>query len=153
MYYMVVACLLFSANIEAKVSDATVIKHAKSIGRKYGIDPALLYAIAKVESNFNERAVGSSHGEIGLMQLRPTFFPTATFEPRQNMELAAKHLKKLKKQCANMGPAWFVCYNVGASRKLTDPKRSPYYKKVTYAQRQYNRASPARRVASNADQR
>ena len=102
----------------------------KEVGAKYGIDADLLYAIAKVESNLNPKAVGSSHGEIGLMQLHPKYFPKASFEPRKNVEMAAAYIKKLKTACSFRAAAWITCYNTGVNHKLKHPLTSKYYKKV-----------------------
>lgn len=144
------AVVCYSQPASAKLTEAQVRVIAEAVGPKYGIEPALLVAMAKVESGFNERAIGRSHGEVGLMQLRPNFFPGASFDPKVNMEMAAKHLSRLKKQCSGMGKAYFVCYNVGANRNLAYPRKTKYYKKVSYALTEYRKASP-RRVVSSAN--
>jgi hypothetical protein len=51
-------------------------------GARYGVDPHLLAAIAKVESNFNPDAVNASHErrtgsvDLGLMQINSSWLPT-----------------------------------------------------------------------------
>lgn len=123
-------------------------KEAVHLEAKYGIEAELILAIAKVESNFKVGAVGSSHGEIGLMQLRPTFFPKATFDVKNNMELAARHLSAIRPRCkAKYGQAWWVCYNIGQNRAATVKARSlPYYSKVMAA---YGKEKHVKKTAEN----
>lgn len=103
---------------------------------KHKLDPALLHAIAQVESNKNPRAVGSV-GEVGLFQLRPEFHHGASFDPVRNADQAARYLAslKVKPRCKAYGRAWFVCHNTGPSRKipLANPTEFIYYKKVIAA--------------------
>ncbi len=47
-------------------------------GRYYGVSPHLLWAIAKVESNFNPRAINRNKNgtyDIGLMQINSSWLP------------------------------------------------------------------------------
>lgn len=84
-------------------------------GAKYGVDPKLLAAVAKVESGYDPRAV-SPAGARGLMQLMPG---TARglgvddpFDPEQAVNGAAKMLKGLLKEFKSM-PLALAAYNAG----------------------------------------
>jgi hypothetical protein len=65
---------------------------------EYGLDPALLQAVIKVESNFNPQAV-SSKGAIGLMQLMPltaaALHVLDPFDPGDNIRAGAALLRRL----------------------------------------------------------
>lgn len=102
---------------------------------KYGIEAELTLAIIKVESNFKINAVGRSHHEVGLMQLRPDFFPGVKFDVKSNLEVGVRHLAQVRSRCQKKyGPAWFVCYNIGHNRSAAfNAKAAPYYKKVMAA--------------------
>ena len=75
------------------------IRRAVTVYAKlYRLDPALLRAVIKVESNFRQDVI-SRRGAVGLMQLMP---PTASrlqvaniHDPLQNIQGGAKHLRHL----------------------------------------------------------
>jgi soluble lytic murein transglycosylase-like protein len=106
-------------------------KAVNEAAAKYNIRPKLLKAIIKVESNGNPKAVGKSHGEIGLMQLRREYFPAVTHDIKTNVTIGARYLAELKEKKKNeYGCAWFVAFNVGPNLQLKHPKLHPYFKKV-----------------------
>ena len=69
-----------------------------SISRTHDVDPALVGAVMKVESNYN-RWARSSKGALGLMQLIPAtgqrFGVQDFFDPAQNIEGGVRYLKFL----------------------------------------------------------
>ena len=71
---------------------------AADVARRHGLDPALVLAVASVESSFKPKAV-SPKGALGLMQLMPA---TATslgvedaFDPETNLEGGSRYLAEL----------------------------------------------------------
>jgi cell wall-associated NlpC family hydrolase len=84
-------------------------------GAKYNVSPKLLAAVAKVESNYNPRAV-SPAGARGLMQLMPS---TArglgvhdSFDPQQAINGAAKLLAHNLREFKSL-PLALAAYNAG----------------------------------------
>ncbi|MGB9849155.1 MAG: lytic transglycosylase domain-containing protein [Moorellaceae bacterium] len=67
-------------------------------GRKYGVDPDLLRAVAWVESGYDVKAV-SPKGATGVMQLMPDTAKargvTDLFDPAQNIDAGAEYLREL----------------------------------------------------------
>ncbi|WP_297055690.1 lytic transglycosylase domain-containing protein [Thermosulfurimonas sp.] len=86
--------------------------------REVGLDPALLKAVARVESGFNPRAV-SFRGALGIMQLLPeTARLTGVrdpFNPRQNIFGAARFLKQLLDRFGDLRLA-LAAYHAGPER-------------------------------------
>jgi soluble lytic murein transglycosylase-like protein len=75
-----------------------LMSHFDEAARRYGLDPALLAAVASVESGFNPRAV-SPAGAIGVMQLMPAtageLGVTDPYDPRQNILGGARYLSQM----------------------------------------------------------
>ncbi len=87
--------------------------------RQYRLDPALLRAVVKAESDFDPGAV-SRKGAVGLMQLMPH---TAAhhrvadpFDPIQNIRAGAKQLRRLVNRYDGNLPLALASYNAGAQR-------------------------------------
>lgn len=142
---MTVVALLLAASINFSGLDLTrptdkelIEAYIQYYGYKYKIDPILIKAVIKVESNFRVRAIGSSHGEVGLMQLHPRFFKHARFEIGANIGQGVAHLAYVKNRCQlRYGKAWFICYNTGVSVSIKQPLRHEYYKRVNGVYKNY----------------
>jgi len=87
-----------------------------SISRTHGVDPQLVTAMMKTESNFNRWAV-SSKGALGLMQLIPEtgrrFGVRDFFDPRQNIEGGVRYLKFLLEKFNGNIELSLAAYNAG----------------------------------------
>ena len=87
-----------------------------SISAKHGIDPELVVAMMKTESNFNRWAV-SSKGALGLMQLIPEtgrrFGVRDFFDPRQNIEGGVRYLRFLLDKFDGNVELSLAAYNAG----------------------------------------
>lgn len=104
---------LNTGNIEVKHEYTEYIKNA---ARKYEIEPELIKAVIKTESNGNHRAV-SRKGAKGLMQLMPA---TASdmqvsnpFNPEENIEGGTKYLKYLLEKFNGNLTLALAAYNAG----------------------------------------
>lgn len=136
---MLLPMLLLLITAQAKAdSKRTIASVIEMTAIKHGVDPKLALAIAKTESGLNPKAVGASHGEVGLFQLHPRYFPQATFDVQQNVELGVKYLADLKKRKKSThGCSYFVFYNIGPNRKVKDLKQTRYFQRVSSLYPQY----------------
>jgi hypothetical protein len=115
----------------------------------YSVDPALVLSIIEVESNFDERAVGTSR-DRGLMQIIPSterwlvkdygeelgfdYNPDQIFEPEYHLGLAIRYIAHLKER-----------YGANIHRALSEYNRGPkhlnaYYETHNTYQTSYSRS-------------
>jgi soluble lytic murein transglycosylase-like protein len=103
----------------ADVRDLNGVPYADLIQRtaaRYGLDPALLAALTRAESNFNPRAV-SHAGAQGLTQLMPAtargLGVTDPFDPAQNLDGGARFLSDMLRRYHGDANLAIAAYNAG----------------------------------------
>ena len=87
--------------------------------KRYRLDPALLHAVIKAESDFRQHVV-SKKGAVGLMQLTPDTAATLrvgnVYDSVQNIRGGAKQLRHLLNRYQGDLPLALAAYNAGVHR-------------------------------------
>lgn len=118
--FSVIFFVVFNFLIYPTKYDGYVLHSAE----KYDIDRALVYAVIKAESDFDDAAISSS-GAIGLMQILPStgkwiakelgkdaFVLDELYDPKTNVEFGCFYLNYLKQKFSDIN-AVICAYNAG----------------------------------------
>jgi membrane-bound lytic murein transglycosylase B len=108
-----------------------------SAAAAHGVDPMLVSALIKVESNFQPRA-RSSKGAMGLMQLMPdtakAYKVRNPYDPTANIEAGVQHLKALIDTWGTEALA-LAAYNAGEGAVARFKGVPPYRETQSYVSR------------------
>ena len=115
-----------SAEVEAAINDAAA---------HHGVDPNLVKAIIKVESNFNPHAV-SNRGAMGLMQLMPgtarNLNVSNAFDVHQNVDAGVRHFRQLMEDFHGDVKLSLAAYNAGEKAVTSHGGIPPYHETQNY---------------------
>lgn len=119
----------------------------KQASRRFGIEPSLIKAVIKAESDFDHRAI-SHKGAQGLMQLMPNTAEAMDvdnpFNPEENIFGGTQYLSVLLKRFNNNKRLALAAYNAGPEKVESYRGVPPYketrmfVKKVFHYYRLYN---------------
>ncbi len=108
------------------------------VSQEQGIDPRLVHALVKVESDYDPRAV-SRRGALGLMQLMPEtarrLNVSDPFDPEENVRAGVRELARLIDRFAGDLPRALAAYNAGEGAVASYHGVPPYRETRGYVSR------------------
>ncbi len=139
----------WSAATAYVVSTKEIDEAIERAAARHRVDPNLVRAMIKVESNFNPRAV-SKKGAMGLMQLMPatarSLDVSHPFDPEENVDAGVRHLKTLLDNYGGNVRLSLAAYNAGQTAVAryngvpAIPETTNYVKQITAL---YSNGGPA----------
>jgi len=120
------------------ISAAQIDRYINDAAARHHVDPNLVRALVKVESNFNPRAV-SRKGAMGLMQLMPAtarmYDVRNPFDAAQNVDAGVRHLKGLLENFGGDVSLSLAAYNAGQGAVERNAGIPPYTETRNYVKR------------------
>ena len=109
-----------------KIYPKTYSQYVSKYSKEYNVDPLLIYAVIKVESNFDKNVVSNSNAK-GVMQLMDstagevasnimadtTFDSSMLFDPETNIKIGTKYLSELLEKYKGNYYLALAAYNAG----------------------------------------
>jgi soluble lytic murein transglycosylase-like protein len=126
-------------DIDFRYSDKNHFDHLiEGAARTHGVDPALVKAIIRAESDFDPRAV-SRAGAMGLMQLMPEtandLAVIDAFDPGENIDAGVRHFRDLLELFQNDVKLSLAAYNAGKRAVLQFNAIPPYGETQRYVKK------------------
>ena len=116
------------------------VGHINNAAQRHGLDPKLVQAIIKAESDFQATVV-SDKGAVGLMQLMPETSKDMgvcnPFNPKENIEGGAKYLASLIQRFGKLKLA-VAAYNAGPANVEKYGGIPPFKETQTFVARVMN---------------
>jgi soluble lytic murein transglycosylase-like protein len=120
------------------VTAAEIDHYIDEAAKRHHVDPNLVRALVKVESNFNPRAI-SNKGAMGLMQLMPEtarrYEVKNPFDAAQNVDAGVRHLKGLLENFKGDVSLSLAAYNAGQGAVERSGGVPPYTETRNYVKR------------------
>lgn len=138
--------------LEPRVAYEALILEAS---QQFGVDPALVRAVARMESGFDPLAV-SSAGALGIMQLMPALAEELgvddPFDPRQNIFGGVRYLRALLDAHRGNEALALASYNAGPGAVQAHAGIPPYPETQHYVRTITSRLARERGLPTEADE-
>lgn len=122
-----------SRNNDWSSGSARIDELIRTNGRRYGLDPYLIFLVIEHESHFRQRAV-SPRGARGLMQLMPgtarRLGVRDSFDPVQNIMAGSRYLKELMSMFGGRVDLVLASYNAGEGAVMKYGRAVPPYRET-----------------------
>lgn len=124
LYFVLFKVVELDKIIMKKIYPLKYSEYVEKYSKEYDIDPYMVYAIIKAESNFNENAKSASNA-VGLMQImEATAIETANkmnlnvaeedlFDPELNISIGLKYFSNLLNKYNDNYYLAIIAYNAG----------------------------------------